>query len=119
MYLFLFLVRASPAQPPYRFFPWTTENGLPQNSIQALLQTRDGYLWMSTLDGLVRFDGFHFRIFNRQNTPALTTDGFSFFTLLEDRRGLFSFPTMMTPPCVKAHVVQAHAGMCSKTTYSK
>jgi ligand-binding sensor domain-containing protein len=55
--LLLFLVPASPAQPQYRFFSWTTENGLPQNSIQALLQTRDGYLWMSTLDGLVRFDG--------------------------------------------------------------
>jgi signal transduction histidine kinase len=86
-YLLLFLVHASPAQPPYRFFSWTTENGLPQNSIQALRQTRDGYLWMSTLDGLVRFDGLRFRVFNRQNTPALTTNGFSFFTLLEDRQG--------------------------------
>jgi signal transduction histidine kinase/ligand-binding sensor domain-containing protein len=87
--LFLFLVRASaaPPQPPYRFSSWTTENGLPQNSIQALLQTRDGYLWISTLDGLVRFDGLRFRVFNRQNTPALTTDGFSFFALLEDRQG--------------------------------
>lgn len=42
---------------------------------------------MSTLDGLVRFDGLRFRIFNRQNTPALTTDGFQFFALLEDREG--------------------------------
>ncbi|MGC2403922.1 MAG: two-component regulator propeller domain-containing protein [Acidobacteriaceae bacterium] len=39
------------------------------------------------MDGLVRFDGLHFRVFNRQNTPALTTNGFSFFTLLEDRQG--------------------------------
>jgi len=86
-YLLVFLAHASPAQPPYRFFSWTTENGLPQNSIQALRQTRDGYLWMSTLDGLVRFDGHRFRVFNRQNTPALATNGFSFFTLLEDRQG--------------------------------
>jgi signal transduction histidine kinase len=86
-HLFLFLVRASPGPPPYRFSSWTTENGLPQNSISALLQTRDGYLWMSTWDGLVRFDGLRFRIFNRQNTPALTSNGFSFFTLLEDRQG--------------------------------
>jgi alkyl hydroperoxide reductase subunit AhpC len=86
-YLLLFLLPASLAQPPYRFFSWTTENGLPQNSVQALLQTRDGYLWMSTLDGLVRFDGLRFRIFNRQNTPALTTNGFSFFALLEARQG--------------------------------
>ncbi len=42
---------------------------------------------MSTLDGLVRFDGLNFRIFNRQNTPALTTNGFQYFALLEDRQG--------------------------------
>jgi signal transduction histidine kinase/ligand-binding sensor domain-containing protein len=88
-YLLVFLSCTSLAQPPYHFFSWTTDNGngLPQNSIQALLQTRDGYLWMSTLDGLVRFDGLRFRIFNRQNTPALTTNGFSFFALVEDRQG--------------------------------
>ena len=85
--LFLLLSRPSSAGVPYRFFSWTTENGLPQNSIQALLQTRDGYLWLSTLDGLVRFDGMHFQVFNRQNTPALTDNSFTFFALLEDRQG--------------------------------
>jgi signal transduction histidine kinase/ligand-binding sensor domain-containing protein len=92
--LFLLPASASPAQP-YRFFSWTTENGLPQNSIQALLQTRDGYLWMSTLDGLVRFDGLLFQVFNRQNTPSLTTNGFSFFALLEDRQGCLWAGTLM------------------------
>ncbi len=86
-YLFVSLLRASPAVAPYRFSSWTTENGLPQNSISALRQTRDGYLWMSTFDGLVRFDGLRFRVFNRQNTPALTTNEFSLFALLEDRQG--------------------------------
>ena len=86
-YFFVFLIGASAAAPPYRFFSWTTENGLPQNSISALVQTRDGYLWMSTLDGLVRFDGLHFQIFNRQNTPALNDNSFTFFALLEDRQG--------------------------------
>lgn len=85
--LFVVLVRTSPAAAPYRFFSWTTENGLPQNSIQALRQTRDGYLWMSTLEGLVRFDGLHFQVFNRQNTPTLAANDFSFFALLEDRQG--------------------------------
>ncbi len=42
---------------------------------------------MSTLDGIVRFDGLRFKIFNRQNTPALTTNGFQFFALMEDRQG--------------------------------
>ncbi len=38
---------------------WKTDQGLPQNSIQAILQTRDGYLWLGTERGLVRFDGVH------------------------------------------------------------
>jgi ligand-binding sensor domain-containing protein len=99
--LSVFLFQSSPAQPPYRFFSWTTDNGLPQNSIQALLQTRDGYLWMSTLDGLVRFDGLRFRIFNRQNTPALTTDGFQFFALLEDREGCLSAAATVRRLCCR------------------
>jgi ligand-binding sensor domain-containing protein len=86
-YSWMLLFRAFPAETPYHFVSWTTENGLPQNSISALHQTRDGYLWLSTLDGLVRFDGLHFQIFNRQNTPAMTGNSFTFFALLEDRQG--------------------------------
>jgi signal transduction histidine kinase/ligand-binding sensor domain-containing protein len=44
---------------------WTTENGLPQNSINDILQTRDGYLWLATHGGLVRFDGARFVVFDR------------------------------------------------------
>lgn len=44
---------------------WTTENGLPQNSINDILQTRDGYLWLATFGGLVRFDGARFVVFDR------------------------------------------------------
>ena len=50
---------------------WTTEQGLPQNSIYAVIQTRDGYLWLGTDEGLVRFDGLRFTVFDRLNTPAL------------------------------------------------
>jgi hypothetical protein len=42
------------------FDSWTTENGLPQNSVNDILQTRDGYLWLATHGGLVRFDGVRF-----------------------------------------------------------
>src|SRR5215207_8276069 len=42
---------------------WQTEDGLPQNTINALLQTRDGFLWVGTSGGLARFDGVRFRKF--------------------------------------------------------
>ena len=41
----------------HRLDSWTTENGLPQNSVNDILQTHDGYLWLATFGGLVRFDG--------------------------------------------------------------
>src|ERR1700722_3798580 len=50
---------------------WVMENGLPQNTVQALAQTRDGFLWLGTEVGLVRFDGVAFQLFDRNTTPAL------------------------------------------------
>ncbi len=47
------------------------ESGLPQNSVQALVQTRDGFLWLGTEAGLARFDGSGFQIFDRSSHPAL------------------------------------------------
>lgn len=51
-----------PAPAGYRIDAWTSENGLPQNSVHAMVQTRDGYLWLATSGGLVRFDGVAFTI---------------------------------------------------------
>lgn len=56
---------------PYVVDAWTTEDGLPQNSILSMAQTPDGYLWLGTFNGLVRFDGFRFTVYNPINTPAL------------------------------------------------
>jgi ligand-binding sensor domain-containing protein/signal transduction histidine kinase len=50
---------------------WTTKQGLPQDSVISLTQTRDGYLWLATLNGLVRFDGVRFTVFDESNTPEL------------------------------------------------
>ena len=50
---------------------WLTENGLPQNTVQAITQTADGYVWLATEAGLARFDGIGFKIFDKQSTPAL------------------------------------------------
>ncbi len=50
---------------------WTNKDGLPHNSGRALVQTQDGYLWIATQDGLVRFNGSVFQVFDKDNTPAL------------------------------------------------
>lgn len=64
---------------------WSTENGLPQNSVHAMLQTSDGFLWFGTEAGLARFDGYQFRVFSRETTPGMSGDDIR--CLLEDRSG--------------------------------
>src|ERR1700730_173318 len=44
----------------YVFDNWHDSDGLPQNSINAILQTSEGYIWLATYEGLVRFDGVRF-----------------------------------------------------------
>lgn len=74
-----------PRTQPYRVTRWTTEEGLPQNSVTSIVQTRDGYLWLGTFGGLARFDGVRFTIFNTANTPQLKSNRIT--ALLEDRAG--------------------------------
>ena len=69
----------------YRFDGWATDDGLPQNSVLAVTQTRDGYLWFTTFDGLTRFDGVKFTVFDKTNTAAVV--GNRFTSLLEDADG--------------------------------
>jgi ligand-binding sensor domain-containing protein len=64
---------------------WQAREGLPQNSIHAMLQTRDGYLWLGTQEGLVRFDGVQFTVFDRSNTAWMKSNYVQ--ALLEDRNG--------------------------------
>src|SRR5262245_20872230 len=78
-------ILSSEAFAQYRFDHWTADNGLPQNSIHAIRQTRDGYLWLATSDGLVRFDGVRFTVFNKSNSPGITSNRFN--CLYEDRQG--------------------------------
>ncbi len=46
---------------------WTQERGLPQDTIRAITQTKDGYLWLGTDEGLARFDGYEFVVFTKTN----------------------------------------------------
>ena len=75
------------AQPPthYSFRLWQTQNGLPENTVQAFAQTTDGFLWVGTTSGLSRFDGNDFDTFDHTNTAALTES--SILSLLVDRAG--------------------------------
>jgi ligand-binding sensor domain-containing protein/signal transduction histidine kinase len=73
-----------PFQPQYRVDRWDGEHGLPANKVNALLQTRDGYLWIGTVGGLARFDGVRFAVFNDANTPEMRTNGTIGRTLFED-----------------------------------
>ena len=73
------------ARAQYRFDHWTADNGLPQNSVRDIVQTRDGYLWLATLDGLVRFDGVRFTVFNKSNSPGIISN--RFLQLYEDGQG--------------------------------
>ena len=69
----------------YALDRWTTEKGLPQNVVQALVQTRDGYLWLGCQEGLVRYDGARFVVFDRRTTPGLPDH--SIWSLFEARDG--------------------------------
>jgi ligand-binding sensor domain-containing protein/signal transduction histidine kinase len=64
---------------------WLTENGLPQNTVHAIAQTKDGYIWIGTEEGLARFDGIRFTVFDKQNTPELKSNYIR--SLLADRQG--------------------------------
>jgi diguanylate cyclase (GGDEF)-like protein len=46
---------------------WNTKAGLPEADVMAILQTRDGYLWIGTEEGLARFDGVQFTVFDRKH----------------------------------------------------
>ncbi len=76
---------ARAASDSYRFDTWTTDDGLPQNSVYSILQTRDGYLWFTTLDGLVRYNGAEFTVFNKVNTKGINSNRFR--CMYEDRDG--------------------------------
>ncbi|MCK4835802.1 MAG: helix-turn-helix domain-containing protein [Candidatus Aminicenantes bacterium] len=66
----------------YMIKAWMIEDGLPQNSISSIHQTRDGYLWLGTPLGLIRFNGITFPINNIWNTPDLKNN--RILTLYED-----------------------------------
>lgn len=71
--------------PNYFTRVWQRDDGLPQNAVSAVVQTHDGYLWIGTYSGLVRFDGARFAVFNNKNTPGMFSSRVT--SLFEDSAG--------------------------------
>src|ERR1700761_5545235 len=55
---------------------WTQQQGLPQDAVQTITQTADGYLWLGTNEGLARFDGYEFVTY-RKSQNGLPSDSIS------------------------------------------
>ena len=63
---------------------WTTRQGLPHNQVNAIAQSPDGSLWLGTWEGLVRYNGLDFRVYDRSNTPAMQDNGIRSVRSTED-----------------------------------
>jgi ligand-binding sensor domain-containing protein/signal transduction histidine kinase len=69
----------------YHVSRWNSEDGLPQNFIRSILQTRDGYIWLGTQFGLSRFDGIRFTLFTRYSHSEMVDD--TIYCMDEDSSG--------------------------------
>jgi ligand-binding sensor domain-containing protein len=81
---------------------WTVKDGLPVNSINAIVQDRTGYIWAATFDGLVRFDGLRFTVFNSANSEELPSN--RIIELKEGRDGSLWLATE------QSHIVRFRSG---------
>ena len=70
---------------------WQSDTGLPQNTVHAVVQTSDGYIWMATEGGLVRFDGQDLRTFDTSNTREFPSDSINDLTV--DEKGVLWIST--------------------------
>ena len=69
-----FALDPAKAVSQYSLAAWQTDAGLPHNLVQAIAQTPDGYLWLATQEGLARFDGVRFSVFDRRSTAAMNAN---------------------------------------------
>lgn len=66
--------RANMRASQYNLRTWTSANGFPSSSVNAVIQTRDGYIWMATFNGLVRFDGVKFMVLSSRTRKDIPVD---------------------------------------------
>lgn len=75
----------------YNIEHWTTEEGLPTNSLLHIHQSKSGYVWISSYSGLIRFNGHEFKVFNNVNTPSLVSNVIR--NISEDSKGVIWLTT--------------------------
>jgi hypothetical protein len=73
------------AENPFYMQVWTADDGLPENRVVGVTQTSDGYLWVLTRGGLMRFDGVQFQPFESANSAGFITS--TMWNLYLDRQG--------------------------------
>jgi signal transduction histidine kinase/ligand-binding sensor domain-containing protein/DNA-binding response OmpR family regulator len=75
------------AQYHFSFSHYTSDNGLSQNSITAMMKDKKGYLWFGTRDGLNKFDGYNFSIYNSKSDSKLSILSNRILDIKEDKWG--------------------------------
>lgn len=74
----------------YSVTRYSNENGLPQNSIKGIELDKNGFLWLATESGLLRFDGRQFKLYDRKHFPVMVSNRIiGFMGLTEDNRVYF------------------------------
>lgn len=72
----------------YIYHNWNNKNGLIQNSVADIIKDEEGYLWLATEEGILRFDGINFKVFNKENTAGLYSS--TFYDLAPSKQGLWA-----------------------------
>ncbi len=83
------ILPAGPLITQFKMDYWTTEDGLPANDLSSIFQSSQGYLWMTSYQGIIRFDGSAFSVFNTDNTPVFS--GNTFTSIAEEKDSTLKF----------------------------
>ncbi len=81
----LFSLDPNKAITQYILDVWSIEKGLPQSTIYTITRSRVGYIWLGTEEGLVRFDGINFKVYDKRNVPQILNNFIK--VLCEDQEG--------------------------------
>lgn len=75
------------------FEHYNTDNGLPQNSVNYIMQDSHGFIWICTQDGLCRYDGYQFKTFRNDPNSKNTLSNNYVWHIVEDHEGIFWIAT--------------------------